>query len=365
MIEVSGLSKRYGDKVALNNVSFKVNEGEIVGFLGPNGAGKTTTMNILTGYISSNEGKVTVDGYDVLDEPNKAKANVGYLPEHPPLYKDMTVKAYLGFVYDLKQCKLPKSRHLREIADLIKIDSVYTRVIGHLSKGFQQRVGLAAALVGDPKILILDEPTVGLDPKQIIEIRGLIKKLGKTRTVMLSSHILPEVQAICERIIIINYGELVADDTPENLSKILSSDYQCTLKIRGPENEVFSVLSSTVGVEKVLSRGEVETGVYKFEIIPKKDRDTRADIFKRMAERNWAIYGMQDSLMTLEDIFLRLISQDGAEIYKQAEINKLKKKTSEQDGDDYFEKNEAEQDSEDEILENDEFFESDESGEDE
>ena len=213
MIEVKNLTKHYGDKKAVDDISFKVKDGEILGFLGPNGAGKSTTMNMLTGYISSTSGTVNINGVDILDDPIKAKANIGYLPEIPPLYIDMTVKAYLNFVFDLKKCKLPRKTHLRDICDLCKITDVKDRIIKHLSKGYKQRVGLAQALIGNPPVLILDEPTVGLDPKQMVEIRNLIKKLGRNHTVILSSHILSEIQMVCDRVIIINKGKIAADDT--------------------------------------------------------------------------------------------------------------------------------------------------------
>ena len=199
MIQVSNLSKKYGSHVAVSDVSFTVKDGEILGFLGPNGAGKSTTMNILTGYLSPTAGSVSIDGYDILENPNEAKMRIGYLPEHPPLYLDMTVKEYLGFIYDLKKVRFPKAPHIDEICRLVKIDDVAGRLIKNLSKGYKQRVGIAQALVGNPDVLILDEPTVGLDPKQIIEIRSLITELGKNHTVILSSHILSEIQAVCER----------------------------------------------------------------------------------------------------------------------------------------------------------------------
>ena len=211
MIEVKNLTKRYGNNVALDHVSFTVEDGTILGFLGPNGAGKSTTMNIVTGYLSATEGTVTISGHDILDEPNEARRLIGYLPELPPLYLDMTVKEYLDFMYDLKKVKLPREKHIREICALTKIQNVYKRLIGNLSKGYRQRVGIAQALLGNPPVLILDEPTVGLDPKQIIEIRNLIKNLGRNHTIILSSHILSEVQAVCERVIIINSGKLVAE----------------------------------------------------------------------------------------------------------------------------------------------------------
>ena len=226
MIEVRNLTKHYGDKIAVNDISFTVEDGEILGFLGPNGAGKSTTMNMLTGYISSTSGTALINGIDILDDPIKAKANIGYLPEIPPLYIDMTVKSYLNFIFDLKKCKLPRKAHLSDICELCKVTDVKDRIIKHLSKGYKQRVGLAQALIGNPPVLVLDEPTVGLDPKQIIEIRNLIKKLGRTHTVILSSHILSEIQAVCDRVIIINKGEIAADDTADNLSKKISADHR-------------------------------------------------------------------------------------------------------------------------------------------
>ena len=218
MIEVRNLTKHYGDKRAVNDISFTVEDGEILGFLGPNGAGKSTTMNMLTGYISSTSGQALINGVDILENPIKAKSFIGYLPELPPLYLDMTVKGYLNYVYDLKKCHLPRRAHLTEVMTLCKVNDVKDRIMKNLSKGYKQRVGLAQALIGNPPVLILDEPTVGLDPKQILEIRTLIKKLGKNHTVILSSHILSEIQAVCDRIIIINKGQIAAHDTTDNLS---------------------------------------------------------------------------------------------------------------------------------------------------
>ena len=222
MIEVKNLSKSYGSKLAVDGISFTAGESEILGFLGPNGAGKSTTMNMLTGYLSSSGGQALINGVDILEDPVRAKKDIGYLPELPPLYLDMTVMEYLNFVYDLKKCRLPKRSHLDEICRLVKITDVQKRVIRNLSKGYKQRVGLAQALVGNPKVLILDEPTVGLDPKQIIEIRTLIKKLGKNHTVILSSHILSEVQAVCDKIVVIDKGKLVANDTAEKTFRTTS-----------------------------------------------------------------------------------------------------------------------------------------------
>ena len=219
MIEVQNLTKRYGTHMAVNHISFQVEEGEILGFLGPNGAGKSTTMNILTGYLSASEGTVKINGYDILEQPNQAKSSIGYLPEQPPLYLDMTVREYLDFIFDLKKCTLNRLQHIAEICKMVKIEEVYGRLIKNLSKGYRQRVGFAQALIGNPPVLILDEPTVGLDPNQIIEIRTLIKNLGKHHTVILSSHILPEIEAVCDRIVVINKGAIVADDTASDLSK--------------------------------------------------------------------------------------------------------------------------------------------------
>ena len=221
MIEVKKLTKRYGMNKAVDNISFTVNDGEILGFLGPNGAGKSTTMNMLTGYLSATAGLAKINGHEILDDPIAAKQNIGYLPEQPPLYLDMTVKAYLDFVFDLKRVKLPRKQHIAEVCERTRITHVYNRLIKNLSKGYRQRVGMAQAMLGYPPVLILDEPTVGLDPNQIIEVRDLIKDLGKQHTIILSSHILPEVQAICSRVIVINKGKLVADDTPDNLSRSL------------------------------------------------------------------------------------------------------------------------------------------------
>ena len=306
MIEVSNLSKHYGDKKAVDNISFKAEDGEILGFLGPNGAGKSTTMNILTGYISATSGKALINGIDILEDPIKAKRELGYLPELPPLYMDMTVKEYLNFVYDLKKCKLPRNSHLKDICSLVKIDNVYKRVIKNLSKGYKQRVGLAQALVGNPKVLILDEPTVGLDPKQIIEIRTLIKKLGKNRTVILSSHILSEVQAVCDKIVVINEGKVVADDTEDNLSRKLINEHLLTARIEGNSETIADLIKSIKGVIKVEVGSEREKGVWEYRIEAKEGVDIRRELFNRMAQRNMPILDLRASELSLEDIFLKL-----------------------------------------------------------
>lgn len=306
MIQVTNLTKKYGSHLAVSGISFTVKDGEVLGFLGPNGAGKSTTMNILTGYLSATAGSVSIDGYDILENPNEAKMRIGYLPELPPLYLDMTVKEYLGFIYDLKKVRFPKTPHIAEICRLVKIDNVANRLIKNLSKGYRQRVGIAQALIGNPDVLILDEPTVGLDPKQIIEIRSLITELGKNHTVILSSHILSEIQAVCERVIIINNGKLVADNSPENLSRILSSDHSTSVRVVGPKTDVMKLLSTIPGVKQVTCVGAHEDRSYDFTVDPEDNVDVRKAIFSRLAERKWPILEMKSNELSLEQIFLRL-----------------------------------------------------------
>lgn len=313
MIEVKGLTKRYGGKCAVDNISFKVEKGEILGFLGPNGAGKSTTMNILTGYLSATEGSVFIGEYDVLENPIEAKMQIGYLPEQPPLYMDMTVKDYLSFMFDLKKVTLPKTAHIKEVCEHVKITDVYDRIIKNLSKGYKQRVGLAQALLGNPDVLILDEPTVGLDPKQIIEIRNLIKTLGKKHTVILSSHILPEVQATCERVIVINKGKIVADDTPDNLSHALSADHNFIARIEGPEAEVTKLISTIPGMVKVTCLGAREKSAFDYTLEAEEGADIRRELFSRLADRSWPILGLKSTELSLEDIFLQLTRDDAAQ----------------------------------------------------
>ncbi len=319
MIEVKSLSKKYGKHLAVDDVSFTIEKGEVVGFLGPNGAGKSTIMNILTGYISATSGSASIDGYDILEQSEQAKRRIGYLPEIPPLYLDMTVTEYLYFIYDLKKVRFPKKAHIDEILGLVKIDNVKNRLIKNLSKGYRQRVGIASALVGNPDVLILDEPTVGLDPKQIIEIRELISKLGKNHTVILSSHILSEIQAVCKRILIINNGRLVANDTAENLSKTLSSDHSIVVRVAGPEAEIHKILLSIKGVESVSAQGLREDNAYEFLIMPKENSDIRRDIFSRLAERNRPLLELRSNELTLEQIFLRLTDATASSLYVETE----------------------------------------------
>ena len=307
MIEVKNLSKRYGENRALNHVNFSVGENTVVGFLGPNGAGKSTTMNIVTGYISASEGSVTVGDYNTLDNPNEAKKLIGYMPEIPPLYVDMTVKEYLNFEYELKKVTLPREKHIREICALVRITEVYDRLIANLSKGYRQRVGLAQALIGNPPVLILDEPTVGLDPKQIIEVRNLIKNLGKNHTVILSSHILPEVQAVADRIIIINKGKIVADGTPYELEHGgQGGEQKLVVRMEGNPAEVQQAAKSIHGVLAVHDFGQKEPGVHEYEIDGRASADLRRPLFGIAAKRNWPILSMVSSELSLEDVFLRL-----------------------------------------------------------
>ena len=317
MIEVQNLTKRYGANTALDNVSFSVEEGSVVGFLGPNGAGKSTTMNIITGYLSASEGSVTVGGHSTLDEPNEVKKLIGYLPEFPPLYLDMTVKEYLEFMYDLKRATFPKETHLKEIAQLTKIDNVYNRLIGNLSKGYKQRVGIAQALIGNPPVLILDEPTVGLDPKQIIDIRNLIKSLGRNHTVILSSHILSEVQAVCERVIVINKGQLVADGETDTLAHNLSTDHRLIARIEGPEKDVSHAIQAMENIKEVVCYGEKEPGVFEFSIESDEDHDVRRNLFAMLTRNGWPLLSLRNTDLTLEEVFLRLTSGDTVKYFQK------------------------------------------------
>ena len=316
MINVTGLSKRYGTHLAVKDVSFNIEKGEVIGFLGPNGAGKSTIMNILTGYLSMTQGSVTVDGFDVVEYPEEAKRRIGYLPEIPPLYMDMKVREYLNFIYDLKKVKFPKKPHIDEILKLVKIDNVQNRLIKNLSKGYRQRVGFAQALIGNPDVLILDEPTVGLDPKQIIEIRNLIGRLGKNHTIILSSHILSEIQAVCKRVIIINRGQIIADDTAENLAHKLSDDKSVLARIMGSEADMLETLKTVKGVKSVSSLGQMEQGSFDFLIEPEEGADIRAAVFDRVVSRGKKLLALQDNKLSLEQIFLRLTEAEESEVKK-------------------------------------------------
>ena len=310
MIKIEHLVKYYGANCAVDDISFEVGKGEIVGLLGPNGAGKSTTMNILTGYLSSTSGRAEIDGSDILSDPLEAKKLIGYLPEQPPLYLDMTVGEYLGFVYELKKCSLDRRAHIDEVCDVVKIGDMKNRLIRSLSKGYRQRVGIAEALIGNPKVIIFDEPTVGLDPKQIIEIRGLIRGLGKNHTVILSTHILQEVQAVCDKIVVIDKGKLVANDTTENLSHNLSADHKLTVQIEGPTKEVKSLLEQIPQMVEVHLNRTIDKTIGEYELNAQEGCDIRREVFKRMAARNYPILLMRSSELTLEEIFLKLTTGD-------------------------------------------------------
>lgn len=308
MVEVKNLVKRYGDKLAVDHVSFTVNEGEILGFLGPNGAGKSTTMNIITGYLSSTSGTVTIDGCEILEDPKGAKSKIGYLPEIPPLYQDMTVKRYLEFVYDLKKVTLPKKEHLAEVSKVTKIADVYNRVIKNLSKGYRQRVGLAQALIGNPPVIILDEPTVGLDPKQIIEMRNLIRGLGKKHTVILSSHVLSEIEAVCDRIVVINKGKLVADENTIDITTNLTGVKRIQMHIDGDEKVVLPALRKVDGVSRVRKVMRTVDGFDEYIIESLPNNDVRKAIFYAMASIDCPVVMMRNAEMSLEDAFLKITS---------------------------------------------------------
>lgn len=307
MIEVRNLVKKYGNHVAVDHLDFTVEKGKIYGFLGPNGAGKSTTMNMITGYIASTEGEILIDGHNILEEPEKAKKCIGYLPELPPLYQDMTVMEYLKFVAELKS--IPKAeieKNISEVMSTTKLDEMKNRLIKNLSKGYKQRVGLAQALLGYPEIIILDEPTVGLDPKQIIEIRDLIKSLGEKHTVILSSHILSEVSAVCDYVLIIDHGRLVASDSPENLSKVMTGANSLELTVKGPEEEIRKVLDVVENIEELIYHESMVENACDFTVKIAGDRDVRENIFFALAEAKYPILKMQSTNMTLEEVFLKL-----------------------------------------------------------
>ena len=307
MIEVSNLVKKYGDHTAVDHLSFQIEKGKIYGFLGPNGAGKSTTMNMITGYIASTEGKVMIDGHDILEEPEAAKKCIGYLPEMPPLYFDMTVLEYMKFAADLK--KIPrnqKDKQIKEVMDMVKITDMKDRLIKNLSKGYRQRVGLAQAILGYPEVIILDEPTVGLDPKQIIEIRDLIKSLKQKHTVILSSHILSEVRAVCDYVLIISHGKLVASDTPDNLERLAAGSNSLLMKVKGEKDTIRKDLETIEGVTGVEMSYDSDEELWKTKVSIRENVDIREKVFYAMAKANCPIYEMQVKRVSLEDVFLEL-----------------------------------------------------------
>ena len=306
VIEVKNLTKHYGKHTALDDISFRLEKGDILGFLGPNGAGKSTTMNIITGYISGDSGDVLIDGRNILDDPTGAKKNIGYLPEMPPLYNDMTVAKYLGFMFDLKRVRLPKWEHITEICEMVKLMDVGDRIIKHLSKGYRQRVGFAQALLGYPPVLILDEPTVGLDPAQIIEMRSLIRELGKKHTIILSSHVLSEIEAVCDKIIIIDHGKIAAQGKISELTGSGKGTRMIRIQAEGREQSIYSVLKNIDSVVNVFKKGEVEKGCYEFAV--ESRTDIRRVLYRAVSKADFTILLMQPQGHTLEETYLDIIS---------------------------------------------------------
>lgn len=307
MIEVTNLTKKYGDHIAVDHLSFRVEKGQIYGFLGPNGAGKSTTMNIITGYLAATEGTVIIDGKDVQKDPEEAKRAIGYLPELPPLYVDMTVREYLEFVAELKKVpKKEREQQIGEVMEMTQITDMQKRLIKNLSKGYRQRVGLAQAILGYPEVIILDEPTVGLDPKQIIEIRDLIRKLGENHTVILSSHILSEVSAVCDHIMIIAHGKLVASDSPENLQKLMSGSMELDLEVKGNADAVEAALQGIPQIDRIEENTEAEKEIARLKVISKENADVREQVFYALADAKLPILQMTHAEKSLEDIFLEL-----------------------------------------------------------
>lgn len=320
MVEVTHLVKHYGSKVALTDVSFSIPAGEVVGLLGLNGAGKSTTMNILTGYLSATSGTVSIDGHDILSDGKVAKKCVGYLPEVFSFYPEMRVNEYLSFCCDLKGVfpkKAEREAHLAAICDRVGLTQVRTRMIRNLSKGYKQRVGFAQALVGNPKVLILDEPTVGLDPSQVVEIRDLIRQSGQTSTVIVSSHILSEIQAICDRIIVIHGGRVIADDSPERLSRKLLATHRAIVRVAGEPEAVTAALGAVPGVQTVRALAEKEPGAWDYSIQGQPDTDIRADVFRALAAADLPLLGTYHNELSLEEIFLDLVGEQQTEGGKQ------------------------------------------------
>lgn len=308
MIEVKHVTKKYGKAVAVEDISFSIKEGEIVGLLGPNGAGKSTTMNMLTGFIEQTEGEIIIDGYDMLKKPKKAKKEIGYMPEGVPLYTDLTVREFVQYMAEIKQVdKKNRKEKVDQIIEQTGLKEVEKKLIKNLSRGYKQRVSMAGALVGTPKILILDEPTVGLDPKQITEIRNLIKELGKTHTVILSSHILSEVSQICNKVIIINKGKIIAIDTPENLENKVSNNNCVYVTVEDPENKVNNMKDKIKDIQKLELITENEDGTKQYMIEAQGDIDLRKTIFSEFAKENITIFELKKADSTLEDAFMKLI----------------------------------------------------------
>lgn len=310
MIEVKNITKKYGSFTAVDNISFKVKDGEIIGLLGPNGAGKSTTMNTITGFIEQTDGEVIVNGYDTVKKAKKARSQIGYMPEGVPLYTDLTVKEFIAFMAELRKLKRnDKEEKVQKIMEQTGLKEMQNKLIKNLSRGQKQRVSLAGALIGDPEVLILDEPTVGLDPKQITEIRSLIKELGKNHTVILSSHILSEVSQICDKVIIINKGKIVAEDTPENLEKRVAENNIVYVTVEDPENKVEKLKIDGIKEIKLVAKHKDKT--IKYEVIGQKDEDIRKKIFSEFAKEGITIFEMKKPEATLEDAFMKIIGEGG------------------------------------------------------
>lgn len=312
MIEVKNVTKKYGSFVAVDDISFTINDGEVVGFLGPNGAGKSTTMNMITGYIEQTEGNIIVDGFDTLKKSKKAKKEIGYMPEGVPLYTDLTVKEFVTYMAELRKVdRKTKKENVQKVLKETGLDQMQNKLIKNLSRGQKQRVSLAGTLVADPKILILDEPTVGLDPKQITEIRSLIKNLGKKHTVILSSHILSEVSQICDRVIIINKGKIVAIDTPENLEKKVSDNNVIYVTVEDKENKIDGIKEKITGIKEIKLVKENEDKTKQYEITGENDVNLNKTIFNEFAKENITIVEMKKAEATLEDAFMKIIKEGG------------------------------------------------------
>ena len=310
MIKVENVTKKYGSFVAVDNISFEIGEGEIIGFLGPNGAGKTTTMSMITGFIEPTEGKIEIDGYDISKKAKKAKREIGYMPENVPLYNDLTVKEFVTYMAELKKVKgKEKKEEVQRVIKATQIDDVQNKLIKNLSRGYKQRVSMAGALVGNPKVLLLDEPTVGLDPKQVTEIRSLIKSLGKNHTVILSSHILSEISQICEKVIIINKGKIIAQDTPQNLEEKVQSENSLMVTVEDKENKFEEVIKNIDGVTNISLITKNADGTIKYSVKSAEEKDVRKDVFEAAAKNGITILEIKKSEATLEDAFINLINK--------------------------------------------------------
>ena len=310
MIEVKNVTKKYGNFVAVDQISFSIERGEIVGLLGPNGAGKSTTMNMITGFIEPTEGEITIGGYDILKDPKTAKKQIGYMPEGVPLYNDLTVKEFISYMADLKLItKKEKKGKVQKVIEQTDLQDVQNKLIRNLSRGYKQRVSLAGALIGDPEILILDEPTIGLDPKQITQIRNLIKELGKTHTIIISSHILSEISQICKKVIIINYGKIVVKDTPEKLEEKVKKQNQLTITVEDKGSKIDEITEQIKGIKEIKLIKDNEDGTKEYVIATDENQDIRKEIFEKYAKNDITIFELKKNEATLEEAFMKLIEQ--------------------------------------------------------